>query len=748
EAWLDVTSFIGHLERHDFIRTSPFPASRYPGRQPILGHARLDEIWLHITNRCNLSCEHCLVASSPSGIEGLSTERWLDVVREAKRLGATQFYITGGEPFARSDIAELIGAICDDAELIVLTNAMLFPNGMLGTLREVANGNLRLQISVDGPEADSHDLIRGPSFAKTIAGIRAAIEAGYEPTVSTVVTQSNLKTLSTFPKFLAEIGVRRHHLLWSHKRGRAAEHESMLAPDPRQIIPILEIYLEEASVHGIELDNYAMARERVEGRTGVKVDLSGAGVTSLCVYADGAVYPSAALAGAPELRMGNVAEQRLETIWKESLVSRDLRRASVLFKKDCSDCHLRFICGGGDVEHSYVHTGSFVGEDPYSAVHEWLLMRAISDVVEERRRLAGRSGYDSPVVIAAMGEALSDIETLSYGSYEITMSRSNCVLSVDLDRSRRNVREFYAGAAVEPQASLCCPAAYDPEDLKFLPREVVEVSYGCGSPVRFADLNQGETYVDLGSGGGIDCFIAARRLGSSGRVIGVDMTPEMIQRAERNRPQVANLLGYDTVEFRSGYLENIPVEAGAADIVTSNCVINLSPDKRRVLSEMWRILKNNGRAIISDTVTDSPLPRHMKANPRLWGECVSGALTEEEYFALLEQTGFYGLTLLEKKVWKEIEGHRFFSVVIRAYKFAKNGVCNFIGQKAIYLGPLKAVIDEEGHLFPRNEAVEICTDTALKLSRPPYAGSFLVIGEGTPDATSSSLVCCEPGRCC
>ncbi|HSG06085.1 MAG TPA: methyltransferase domain-containing protein, partial [Nitrospiria bacterium] len=258
-----------------------------------------------------------------------------------------------------------------------------------------------------------------------------------------------------------------------------------------------------------------------------------------------------------------------------------------------------------------------------------------------------------------------------------------------------------------------------------------------------------EVVVDLGSGGGIDCFIAAKKTGPDGRVIGVDMTNQMLEVANRNKKPVAENLGYDIVEFRKGYLEKIPVEDRTVDLITSNCVINLSPDKKAVFGEMWRVLKDHGRIIISDIVTEEPVPSAIRANEQLWGECLSGALTEEEFMADLERAGFYGLESLKKTFWKEVEGYRFYSVTLRGYKFEKKEGCRFIGQKAVYRGPFKATVDEEGHLFPRDEAVEVCTDTAAKLSKAPYAASFTVI---QPDQeiveTAGEAVAAEDAEAC
>jgi hypothetical protein len=139
----------------------------------------------------------------------------------------------------------------------------------------------------------------------------------------------------------------------------------------------------------------------------------------------------------------------------------------------------------------------------------------------------------------------------------------------------------------------------------------------------------------------------------------------------------------------------------------------------------------------------------MRADGRLWGECISGALTEEAFLAALERAGFYGVSILKKTLWKEVEDRRFFSITARGYKFEKKSGCAYVGQYAVYLGPLKAALDEEGHLFPRGTPVEVCTDTAAKLSHPPYAGSFAIVDRATTHvAIGADGDCCGSGGCC
>jgi ubiquinone/menaquinone biosynthesis C-methylase UbiE len=207
---------------------------------------------------------------------------------------------------------------------------------------------------------------------------------------------------------------------------------------------------------------------------------------------------------------------------------------------------------------------------------------------------------------------------------------------------RENVKVHYADFA-RTSASCCAPpnTLYPEEALQSVPRDIAGFTAGNGDPVTPANLRPGETVLDLGSGGGLDCFLAARRVGESGRVIGVDMTPEMLARARRG----AERLGSKNVEFREGYLESLPVEDASVDVVISNCVINLSPDKPRVFREIFRVLKPGGRISVSDSVTNRPVPEELRRNREEWCGCTSGALTYRQYVADLAQAGFVDIVL-------------------------------------------------------------------------------------------------------
>lgn len=210
------------------------------------------------------------------------------------------------------------------------------------------------------------------------------------------------------------------------------------------------------------------------------------------------------------------------------------------------------------------------------------------------------------------------------------------------------VREHYA-ERIKNSASCCgaddcCSAEsslYPADLLATLPSGESVVSYGCGDPITLASLEPGQTVLDLGSGAGLDCFFAARKVGETGKVIGVDMTPEMIERARSN----AQRMNIQNVEFRQGYLEELPVDSSSVDVIISNCVINLAPDKSRVFGEAFRVLKPGGKLAVSDIVTDGPLPDTIKQSLSAWAGCVAGAVDAKEYVSMLEAVGFTDITI-------------------------------------------------------------------------------------------------------
>jgi SAM-dependent methyltransferase len=227
------------------------------------------------------------------------------------------------------------------------------------------------------------------------------------------------------------------------------------------------------------------------------------------------------------------------------------------------------------------------------------------------------------------------------------------------DEIRKVVRDGYAKVA-KKEGSCCAPSVsccgdedaaqiisknigYSEDELTTLP-DGANLGLGCGNPVALASLKEGETVLDLGSGAGIDCFLAAQRVGKNGKVVGVDMTPEMLETAREN----AAKSGFDNVEFRQGEIENMPVEDSSVDAVISNCVINLSPDKVAVFREAHRVLKPRGRLMISDVVVTKELPEAIMGSIDAYIGCLSGAMVKDEYLGLIEKAGFEDVEVMEE----------------------------------------------------------------------------------------------------
>ena len=328
-----------------------------------------------------------------------------------------------------------------------------------------------------------------------------------------------------------------------------------------------------------------------------------------------------------------------------------------------------------------------------------------------------------------------------------------------------SVRERYANAAHRAEAALCCPVDYDPRYLKVIPSEVIERDYGCGDPSRW--VHPGETVLDLGSGTGKICFIASQVVGPAGRVVGVDMTDDMLEVARRNAPVVAGRIGHANVEFRKGRIQDLaldlerleaelrkaPVtdangwmaaEATAArlrrehplvpddsiDVVVSNCVLNLvEPQlKAQMFAELFRVLRKGGRAVISDIVSDESVPVDLQRDPELWSGCISGALTEREFLGAFELAGFHGIELVkyDAQPWQTVQGIEFRSVTVRAFK-GKQGPCLERRQAVIYKGPGKEFVDDDGHRFRRGAREAICEKTFQLIKAGHYGGAFELI---------------------
>lgn len=296
-----------------------------------------------------------------------------------------------------------------------------------------------------------------------------------------------------------------------------------------------------------------------------------------------------------------------------------------------------------------------------------------------------------------------------------------------IDEITQTVSERYAKAASTGE-QMCCPTSYDMGHLKtFIPEEVLNISYGCGTPAGLNTVRAGETVLDIGSGGGIDCFEAARLVGPSGHVIGIDMTDTMLEIARKHAPIVATNLGYASpnVEFRKGMADAIPVNDDTIDLIISNCVINLAPDKRTVFREMFRVAKPGGRFTISDIVADQPVPQYLTHDAKKWGDCLSGALTLTDYIAGMAGAGFLGVHLMKSSPWQVIDGIHFFSVTLTGYKLSACAPQSAV-RYATLRGPFSRVVDELGTTYLRGIPQPITPETVCLLSQAPLVPHFVL----------------------
>ena len=335
---------------------------------------------------------------------------------------------------------------------------------------------------------------------------------------------------------------------------------------------------------------------------------------------------------------------------------------------------------------------------------------------------------------------------------------------------KNEVKERYAQGAQEVQPDLCCPVSYDTSLLEKLPQEIIDKDYGCGDPSRY--VKEGDVVLDLGSGGGKICYMAAHLVGESGKVIGVDMTEDMLALARKYQAEMADKLGGERVSFHRAYIQDLALNLDeledylsthpvngvedmlsldawkhtqrktnpliadeSVDLVISNCVLNLvaEEEKQKLVNEVFRVLKPGGRVAISDIVSDEYVPEHLKTDEKLWSGCISGAFQEKEMLDVFVKAGFSAVSYdkWDAQAWQVVEGIEFRSVTLTAHK-SHGTECLDRGHAAIYRGPYESITDDEGHVFPRGERIAVCERTYNFLTQGPFKDDFIGISPQKP----------------
>ena len=609
----------------------------------------LKEFWIHLTNRCNLTCKHCLFSSSPKEKDTLTLSTVLPHIKEAYEKGCRLFVLSGGEPFVHPQIVEIILEILllEESEVAILTNGMLLEKIL--TCKDLPKERIHFQISLDGLPHE-HDAIRGEgSFAKLETNLRWLKTQDYRFSLSLCLHPLNVKSLPKLIPLVAQLGAAHLHFLWYFAIGNGVK-EDMLPTDVL-FDALIEAY-HSAKDNGVVIDNFEALKTQIFAPKGTVHDGSSSGRDSLALGYDGLFYPSAALVGIPEVCLeGKTIDEALQ-----SLVAQAIQKSSVVTLSS----PLRFLLGGGDLDHSFIHSHSFMGDDPYTPLLEklalWMMFQEAHDLV-----------IDVPALCLEMGDILYSCGA----SNGVGHTHANCLIATGENASLRLVKSFYHDAALEDKEDILNPVCYEERYLTHIPPVLRFRGYGCGSPILDASLQEGERVLDLGCGRGVECFIASKLVGEKGVVKGIDMLSSMLTLARNGAKEVAKNLGYTNLSFEKAYLEALPESDESFDVITSNCVLNLSSHKRKLFAQIFRVLKQGGRLVVSDVICDEEAGAKIRNSEKLSGECIAGALSQRHLLGLLSEAGFESVKLLKKLPYREVEGHSFYALTFVAYKRSK-----------------------------------------------------------------------------
>jgi len=442
----DTAAYLETLSGIEYVSQSPRLAPTYRGRGEAIKLGRLADLFLFVTNDCNLRCTHCYVSSGDYvPPREMTADEIYSVIDQARELGVTRFLVTGGEPFMVRDIYDIVRYITAESDLVLLTNAMFLTEKNIERLEQSkGSGSIAIQVSLDGPTADLHNAIRGKgAFERTTSVIPRLIAHGFSVTISTAVSLHTVDHMADMTRLVHQLGCSEHHILWMQEWGRAVDNKPELMISPARMVEVMRTCRQVADELGITIDNDASLRVRVRGKHGRKTDLCSCAWDSLAVFSDGQVYPCVWMAGAPGLECGNVLQQPLEQIWRESPMLDEVRGVSVQNREQCSDCHLKYICAGGSPCSSHFGSlaskgkGDFHAAEPYcetfmALTHDMLWELGLAGV--ETRIMS--NGYEAPRLYNAMegaGAKCARPNTTAVDrAFEVGSYHCVCVLESDV----------------------------------------------------------------------------------------------------------------------------------------------------------------------------------------------------------------------------------------------------------------------------------------------------------------------------
>ncbi len=560
--------------------------SIYPGRGSLLECGKLEELWIYTNVSCNLRCSHCFVSAGGSGKDELSTDEIKALVREAESLGAFRFYLTGGEPFLRKDIFELIRYVLRDGknQLIVLSNGTLLDKETVSGLKPFRKKNLNLQISIEGPNKETNDFIRGKgSFERAVKGIKNLVKIGVAPIVTTTVTKKNLQEILQIPDLLHPLGVKNLHVLWLHNRGRAKDRADLLI-DAAKLKDTMRRLLRKSKKMGIVVDNEISYKARVRSKRGRKQDLCNSCYEMLSVDSNGDVYPCAPLNGETSFLCGSVRKGSLREIWEESKMAKAVRELSVSKKEDCRACDLRYICGGGCFCQSY-YAGKrkdfedVYSTDPYCNTHRELIYDVLWDL-STPGKIRQVDGYEKPVIYRSMEERLPTCAVPSKRvkdfSFEVGTFHCSCVLAIDNEEGDNALR---SNGHRQHRDACFNELAHEYEDWLISPIGEAYDELAKEAVFESIKIREGEHILDAGCGTA-NYSLNLAKLGA--RVVGADASEWMLRIGIKNARR-ENL----NIDFKHAELENLPFQDESFDSVLCVNVLEFSEDPQSAMKEIF-----------------------------------------------------------------------------------------------------------------------------------------------------------------
>lgn len=707
---------VSEIEAELFSRRLSFKAiEEYAGRanRPL---SNLSEIWIHLTDKCNLKCSHCLFYGNQDRKRSIQADLLERTVDEAYVLGARLICLTGGEPFSYPGLPQLIARMLERTELTVavLTNALL-AQSLLKDKDKIDRSRLHIQVSIDGTE-EFHDAQRGKgTFLRTCQVVRKLLDAGFSISVAMAVNKGNLEAVRYMPEVASALGVSTLHYQYHINRGAGKNTEAVPAILLGEYL--MDAY-RKAKELNIAIDNIESIRSQVFTAPGTRFDLGNGAWESLAVGPDGNIYPTPAMVDQERFCAGNVAHG-LEKAWRKSRILIGIRALSLLDSDEMARDPYRFMTGGGDIDHALrmKEDALFLDNDPYSDLYRKLVEELIKEKCTELPVVDGLG------LILRMGEVVSECTT----SPDVNFMHCNCLLSLGSpSSSNKLVREFYGSRAQEIDPLILNPSKFHDIDLAHVPDKAKSRMYGCGSPVTDAGLKPGQYVVDLGCGAGAECIIASKKVGPKGKVIGIDMTSRMIDVATSSYQKAKKSMDYDNVLFLKAYLEEPPLATASVDVVISNCVLNLCTDKRRVFAEIFRILKPGGKLVVADVVCEAEPSLEIRTDRMLKGQCIGGAMLQDQLFGLLKDMGFVRATALKRFPYKNVKGHQFHSLTFQAEKPGHSAHETKEKVDAFYAGPFKAVVTDDNEILLRGVKTKINKDKEADPSTLSDSGLYLL----------------------